>query len=163
MTKEILNEELNIYHNAYIKCKNDYHIYYDNEDYDNIYGIVDTKSFTILDNIEIIDENHGFISFLNGFSHGIFDIKILHGWYHKISGNVKIIIRNHPANVGDIIYYAWKEYMKIKEEKILEYEISIYYIDCCRLYKSNEYEINKNIFYKKFIKKLIDKIDDFDD
>ncbi len=158
MTTQNLNEELNIYHNAYIKCKNDYQIYYDNEDYDNIYGIIDTKSFTILDNIEIIVQSHEFISFLHGFSHSIFDIKIIHGWYHKISGNVKFIIENHPANVGDIIYYAWKEYMKIKKEKICE--ISIYYIDCCRLYKSEDYEINNNIFYKKFIKKLLDKIDD---
>ena len=145
------------YNNDYNKIKQDYCIY-DSDDYDNIDGIVDTKTFTVLDNIEIIDENHNFISFLNGFLHNLFNIIILHGWYHKPSNNVKFIIRNHPADVGNIIYFAWQEYIKYKEQiNNTEYyatvssNISIYYFDCGRLYKSNEYNIDKNIFYKQFI------------
>lgn len=137
----------------YNKFKETWQIYSDS-DYEET---ADGKLFTELDSIEIIDSTHNFIHFLNGFCHNMLDINIIHGWYHKTSGIVKFIIRTNKPDIDIFIHFAWENYMKNKKEEICD--ISIYYIDCSRLYKS-EFDTDNNIFYKMFIKKLIDKIDD---
>jgi hypothetical protein len=127
---------------------------YSINDYDKIEGLVDTKLFTVLNDIEIIDDNHNFISFLNGFTHNLFQINILHGWYYKPLGIAKFLVRN-PSSEGNIIYFAWQEYLQNKDGE--NNDVYIYSTYCGDIYLSNEYDIDKNLFYKNLVSELIMK------
>ena len=104
---------------------------------------------------EIIDENHNFINFLNGFTHNLVDIVILHGWFCKTTYTAKFIVKD-PITVGNLISIAWQKYLKNNKGEITD--VHIYSIWCSDLYKSNEYDIDENKFYKDLIKKLVDNI-----
>ena len=71
-----------------------YNIY----DYDKLTDYnIDTKVFTDLTDVEIIDEKHPFIAFLNGFSHYLTEGEILHGWYH--TSKTQIIVNIIPSGM----------------------------------------------------------------
>jgi hypothetical protein len=123
-------------------------------DYDEIYELnIDTKSFTNLDGIEIIDNKHQFISFLKGFTHNMIEIDIDHGWFHIESKTAKFIItKQHPSKVGNIIHLAWQKFWN---NNYYDYDVSIYSKYCGQFYKSNEYEIDKKSFYKDLINWIV--------
>ena len=124
--------------------------------YDDMYDIgVYTELFTKLDGIELIDEKHPFIHFLKGFIHDEFECEIIHGWYHVDSKIMKCIPNQHPSNVGNIIHTAWQQYWKNNN---YDFDVYIYGKYCGELYKSNEYETDKNQFYKDLITRIINKI-----
>ena len=143
---------------------------YNISDYDEMYidnKIIYTNEFTEnMDQFEIIDANHPFISFLNGFTHNLFDIKIIHGWYHKETKQVKFYIEN-AGNYGSYVYVAWKKYCKMKNRNnivndyYMDMNKSIYDSNCGNLYVhlNEPYDIeDEKDFYKMFIKKLIDNM-----
>jgi hypothetical protein len=123
-------------------------------DYDKITDIIDTKEFTKLDGVEIIDSNHPFMYFIKGFSFldDTMYQNILHGWYHIETGTAKFLVK-YPHETGNIILTAWKLFIKSKSANIF-----IYGRYCGQIYESNEYDISEKSTYKSMIIKLLDKI-----
>jgi hypothetical protein len=129
----------------------------------NSYGVSDTSAYDnqgnifnliLTDEIEIIDENHNFIHFLDGFNHGLCDITILHGWYYKSAGVAKFIVKN-PYDTSNMIHFAWNKYLKNEEIMVDTHIYSIYYGE---LYEPNEHDIDKSSLYKNLIKRLLENI-----
>jgi hypothetical protein len=124
-------------------------------DYDKIPDLIDTKLFTELDGVEIIDECHPFTHFLRGFTfyldNKICD-KVLHGWYHKDTGTAKFLVR-YPSDVGNIVTQAWRMFIGFDLT-----DVYIYSTYCGQIYESNEYETDKKTVYKEILKRLIDLV-----
>jgi hypothetical protein len=114
-----------------------------------------TELFTKLDGVEILDEKHPFIYFLRGFTHNEFECDIIHGWYHIESKSMKCITKQHPSGVGNLIHTAWQAFWK---NNGYNYDVSIYYNYCRDLYHSNEYMVDKKMFYKYLTRRLIENI-----
>ena len=129
-------------------------------DYDEIYEVnINTYLFTDLTDIEIIDNKHPFYHYFNGFTHNLYENYIIHGYYHVPTKIVKFYVTN-SCKIGNPLSICWKKYWEHKSENIenIDYNsIYIYENYCGILYKSNDYEMDKNIFYKEFIKQLLDK------
>lgn len=130
-----------------------YNIY----DYDKLIDHnIDTKLFTDLTDVEIIDEKHPFIAFLNGFSHYLTEGEILHGWYHIPTQTAKFYVKSNPSKYGNIIHCAWERYWKAGH---LWLPVHIYGEYCGELYESNEYDIDRPKCYKDLMKHLLTEID----
>ena len=134
---------------------------YNISDYDEMYiddKIIYTNKFTEnMEQFEIIDANHPFISFLNGFTHNLFDIKIIHGWFHKRFEQAKFYIKE-PAKYGHCVYIAWEKYCKMRNRNNIDIKISIYGSYCGNLSESDDFETDEKDFYKMFVKRLIDNM-----
>jgi len=130
---------------------------------------IDTENFTKLDGVEIIkseiENNHPFLFFLRGFSHGLWDYEIIHAWFHTDSKIAKFYI-NNSSKFGSLITNAWREYISsdashrddTENEEDEEVEVYIYTRYCGELYDSNEYDPNSRDFYKNLVSRLMDKI-----
>lgn len=143
MDKMLTNEKLNTFY-----ILNDYDCLED----ENIY----TNNFTAeLSGLIFITDEHPFIYFLAGFAHlnndDLSDI-IRHGYYHNETKSVKFYLKR-PYKYGSWIYYAWKKFCKNDNVNIY-----IYSDNCSNLYLSDEYEPDKTIFYKEYIKLLLDEL-----
>ena len=116
-----------------------------------------TNNFTKLDGIEIIKsdstEDHSFLHFLRGFSHGVFDYEIKHGWFHTDTKNAKFYIRGLTSKVGGMITHAWKEYVSDPDV-----DVTIYTSYCGQLYAANDFDTDVTFFYKQLASKIIEKI-----
>ena len=117
---------------------------------------IDTECFRVLTDIEIIDEDHKFIAFLNGFTHFLIEGKIIHGWYHIPTKTAKFLVNTNPSKFGNLIHWAWKRYWKDESYDCIK--VHIYY-NHCGLYDSNEYNIDKNQCYKDLITHLLTEMD----
>ena len=126
---------------------------YDRLDEENI----DTELFTKLTDVEIIDDNHKFIAFLNGFTHYLAEGEILHGWYHIPTKTAKFFVKNHPSRYGNLIHWAWQRYWK--DESHYQLPVHIYGCYWSDLYESNEYDIDKAKCYKDLMKHLLTEMD----
>ena len=105
--------------------------------YDTIRDLVDTKRFTNLDGVEIIDECHPFIYFLNwltAFVGNTISKNILHGWYDKESGTAKFLVI-YPSDVGNVVTHAWRAFIEHEDA-----DVYIYSRYCGQIYESNEFE-----------------------
>ena len=128
----------------YFKYINDYDII-DIEDDDKPSININTKKFTDLTDIVILEDDHPFYRFFTGFTHNMYkDYKIYHGYYHVPTGMAKFFVQN-PIKIGNALSIAWKKYINTI------YYPSIYKSYCGELYKSNDYEIDEKVFYKQLI------------
>ena len=127
---------------------------------------IDTENFTKLDGVEIIrsksENNHPFLHFLKGFSHGLWDYEIIHAWFHIESKIAKFYI-NNASKFGSLITNAWRDYISsaasqrdnVEDEEV---EVYIYTTYCGQVYHSNEFDQDSRQFYKGLISRLMDKI-----
>jgi hypothetical protein len=119
---------------------------------ENIY----TNCFTEdLSDIVFLTDDHSFSYFFLGFApvqnFEFLDI-IRHGYFHRVSKSIHFFVRN-PGKYGTWVYFAWKKFCKNDNVKV-----NIYGCDCSDLYLSNEYETDQTLFYKEYIKLLLDKL-----
>lgn len=122
-------------------------------DYDKLDTRVDTRVFTVLDGVEMIDDMHAFMHFLRGMTclaDYTIPLNVLHGWFHKDTETAKFLVRR-PADVACVVVQAWRMFVGTHSA-----DVYIYSMSCGELYESNEYEISKKEFYKFIIKKTID-------
>ena len=135
----------------YFKYINDYHII-DIEDDDKPSININTKKFTDLTDIVILEDDHPFYRFFTGFTHNMYkDYEIYHGYYHVPTGMAKFFVQN-PIKIGNALSIAWKKYINTI------YYPSIYKSYYGELYKSNEYQIDEKVFYKQLICHLMNEL-----
>ena len=119
---------------------------------DNDKPSINTKLFTDLTDIVILEDDHPFYSFFTGFTHNMYeDNKIYHGYYHVPTGIAKFYVY-YSVEIGNALSIAWKKYINTI------YYPSIYKSYCGELYKSNEYEIDEKVFYKQLINHLMNEL-----
>ena len=128
--------------------------------YDEIYEVdINTYIFTDLTDIEIIDNKHSFYNYFNGFTHNLYNNMLIHGFYHIPTKIVKFYVTD-SCKIGNALSICWKKYWEHKDENIEDINYNSIYIYenySGILYKSNDYEMDENTFYKEFIKQLFHK------
>jgi hypothetical protein len=116
-----------------------------------------TDEFTLnLDEIQIINIDHNFISYLRAFI-DLDTIKkyILHCYYHKQSKRMKMIVKSTTdRDILNIIYHAWSDFWD--EDFTEHYYIKFYYDYCGELYVKDDYNLNRNDYYKYIVKRYLD-------
>ena len=146
-----------------------FHDTYSISDYDSMIiddTEIDTEEFTKhMDEFEMIDRDHPFITYLIGFTHNQISVlpNFIHGWFHKKTQTAKFYVFMSKT-IGNYLYFAWQKYCKMIRERnniinrndFNEIQITIYVKDSGRLCESNHYETEEKIFYGEFMKSLID-------
>ena len=124
---------------------------YDCFDYIGFY----TNGFTEgMDEIEIIDFNHNFFTYLDALIEleKIKD-KIYHCYYHKDTKSMKMIVKsNIKGGIVNVIHNAWEHYWKEN------CDVKIYNTYCNELYIFDNYENNKKEYNKNIINRYIEMI-----
>lgn len=92
---------------------------YDLSDYDKLFDEkIDTKLFTDLTDVEIINLTNGFVIFLNGFSDYLIEEEILHGWYHIPTKTAKFLVKSNARKFRNMILLAWQRYWEDESSNI---------------------------------------------
>jgi hypothetical protein len=110
---------------------------------------IDTKKFTNLNDVEILNYEHPFFNYFNGYIHNLENYELFHAYYHIPTKTVKFYIKCSTF-ICLAICYAWKLYWK--NENINVY---FYKKHCGELYKDMIDLDNKSTFYKELITKFL--------